>query len=214
MQVRDTVQPNAGTMIQAVSDVNRDWIAEQAESDVRTLCHPSAVPFEPAQSAGIALGGLVLRGERCLGRLQLAKGISQYQPGKMVVNDTLLKLARTSPYRLSPRWPLGYVPVSLCREDTAGSGAKLTPVSALAGTTSATARMCAHSGSRANASVAMSARTVTRCRRRASWPSKCVLVCTRTHHAFAHAPCLSAPSKLAPPLYRVGAKPYRACACF
>jgi len=61
VQVRDTVQPNAGTMIQAVSDVNRDWIAEQAESD-------------------------------------LAKGISQYQPGKMVVNDTLLKLARTSPY--------------------------------------------------------------------------------------------------------------------
>ena len=55
VQVRDTVQPNAGTMIQAVSDVNRDWIAEQAESDVRTLCHPSAVPFEPAQSAGIAL---------------------------------------------------------------------------------------------------------------------------------------------------------------
>jgi pre-mRNA-splicing factor RBM22/SLT11 len=61
VQVRDTIQPHAENMIQAVSDVNRDWIAEQAEKD-------------------------------------MASGLSKFVPGKMVVNDTLLKLARTTPY--------------------------------------------------------------------------------------------------------------------
>jgi hypothetical protein len=105
VQVRDTVQPNAGAMIQAVSDVNRDWIAEQAESDVRTLrliAMPSPLIGRGPQS-GTVMGtdvGSRLAALPCsspFGGLQLAKGISQYQPGKMVVNDTLLKLARTSP---------------------------------------------------------------------------------------------------------------------